>query len=125
MPYSYVFPRSRAIIHHGGVGTTAQALRYGVPALVVPWGFDQYYQGGRVQAIGAGRMIFRTRYTVERAASALDELLTDQRIAAAAANIRDAIAREDGVGALCDALETTLAAAYSERAPAASRPSAG
>ncbi len=108
-PYSYVFPRSRAIIHHGGAGTTAQALRYGVPALVVPWGFDQYYAGRRVQDIGAGRLILRKRFTAEHASRALDELLKGSHIAAKTAAIRDKIAHEDGVATLCDALEDVLA----------------
>ena len=41
-PYSGLFPRCSAIVHQGGVGTTAQAMRSGRPMLVVPFGFDQH-----------------------------------------------------------------------------------
>lgn len=110
VPYSYAFPHCAAVIHHGGIGTTAQCLRYGVPSLVVPWGFDQYYAAGRVARIGAGCAISRTRYTADRAAAAVASLLCDPRYPPTMRAIRDQIAREDGVGSLCAALEEVLAA---------------
>ncbi|MGH9945429.1 MAG: glycosyltransferase, partial [Pyrinomonadaceae bacterium] len=41
-PYGEVMPRCEAIVHQGGIGTTAQALRAGRPTLVVPFAFDQH-----------------------------------------------------------------------------------
>jgi UDP:flavonoid glycosyltransferase YjiC (YdhE family) len=35
-PFAKLFPRAAAIVHHGGVGTTGQAMRSGRPMLVVP-----------------------------------------------------------------------------------------
>jgi UDP:flavonoid glycosyltransferase YjiC (YdhE family) len=107
-PFSRVYPRCAAVIHHGGVGTTAQALRAGVPALVVPWGADQFYDGGRVQRLGAGRWMQRRFYTEERALHALERLLREGRYRARAEAIAGRIAREDGVGVLCDGLEALL-----------------
>ena len=40
-PYSELFPRAAAIIHQGGIGTTAQALKSGRPMIIVPWAHDQ------------------------------------------------------------------------------------
>lgn len=114
-PYSHIFPCCAAVIHHGGIGTAAQCLRYGVPALVVPWGFDQLYTGGRLARMGAGLMLPRRRYTRDHATTALSRLLHDAAFTTAAHAIRDQIAREDGVNALCDAVEGLL------RAPAATR----
>ena len=107
-PYSRIFPRCAAVIHHGGIGTAAQCLRYGVPSLVVPWGVDQFYTGGRLTRLRAGLTLTRRRYTSDRAASALARLLHDPAFRTAVRAIRDQITREDGVEALCDALEIQL-----------------
>ncbi|NJM40910.1 MAG: glycosyltransferase family 1 protein [Anaerolineae bacterium] len=52
--HTALFPRMRAIVHHGGAGTTAQALCAGVPSVVLPAMADQYFWGGRVAALGVG-----------------------------------------------------------------------
>jgi vancomycin aglycone glucosyltransferase len=49
-----LFPRMAAIVHHGGSGTTANALRAGVPQVVVPHIVDQYYWAARVRRLGVG-----------------------------------------------------------------------
>ena len=53
-PHSWLFPRMCAIVHHGGAGTTAEALRAGKPSVIVPFIVDQQFWGKRVEAIGAG-----------------------------------------------------------------------
>jgi rhamnosyltransferase subunit B len=107
-PFSAIYPRCAAIIHHGGIGTTAQGLRAGTPALIVPWGVDQFYAGAQVEAIGAGRWLQRQRYSVERATPLLADLLHQERYRRRAQEIAAQITQEDGVGALCDLLEDTL-----------------
>jgi sterol 3beta-glucosyltransferase len=42
-PYDWLFPRMTIVFHHGGSGTTAHALRSGVPSCVIPFVFDQFY----------------------------------------------------------------------------------
>lgn len=109
-PFSRIYPRCAAVVHHGGIGTTAQGLRAGVPALVVPWGIDQFFNGGRVARIGAGQWITRDRCTPQRVAHALTALLTDARYREQTRAIAAAIAREDGVGGLCDEIEAAAPA---------------
>jgi UDP:flavonoid glycosyltransferase YjiC (YdhE family) len=104
-PFARVYPRCAAIIHHGGIGTTAQGLRAGVPALVMPWGIDQFFNGDRVARIGAGQWISRDRCPPHRIARVLRALLTEDRYWERARMVAAAIAREDGVGALCNAIE--------------------
>jgi rhamnosyltransferase subunit B len=119
-PFSTIYPRCAAVIHHGGIGTTAQGLRAGTPALIVPWGVDQFYAGAQTQAIGAGRWIQRKRYTPERAAPLLDDLLHQERYRMKAREIAGEIAHEDGVSALCDLLEDTLERQTARRLAASS-----
>jgi rhamnosyltransferase subunit B len=53
-PLTELLPRCAAIVHHGGVGTTAAALAAGVPQLLLPNGFDQFDNAARVRRLGAG-----------------------------------------------------------------------
>ncbi len=72
-PYRWLFPQMAAIIHHGGAGTTAEALLAGVPNTVVAFGGDQPYHGRRIQDLGAGPApIKRSQLTGDR----LTELIT-------------------------------------------------
>ena len=52
--HDWLLPRCKAIIHHGGAGTTAAGLHSGIPNIVVSFAADQPFWGARVHAIGAG-----------------------------------------------------------------------
>jgi UDP:flavonoid glycosyltransferase YjiC (YdhE family) len=109
-PFSELFPRAAAIVHQGGVGTTAQALRAGRPMFVVPFAHDQPDNADRVMRIGAARVLPRARYTAARAAAELRALLDEPRYAARAAEVSRQVRAEDGAVAAADALERLLAA---------------
>jgi UDP:flavonoid glycosyltransferase YjiC (YdhE family) len=49
-----LFPHVDLIVHHGGAGTTAAALRSGVPQLIVPHIVDQFFHGRRIAELGVG-----------------------------------------------------------------------
>ncbi len=104
-PFAQVYPRCSAVIHHGGIGTTAQGLRAGVPALVVPWGFDQFFNGAQIERLGTGRWMGRRYYTVERATEAIRSLLGESGYRRRAQAIAAELRREDGLGALCKEVE--------------------
>jgi UDP:flavonoid glycosyltransferase YjiC (YdhE family) len=78
-PHSWLFPRMAAVVHHGGAGTTAEALRTGVPSVIVPFVFDQFFWGARVKALGLGPdPIPQKRLTADRLASAIRVAVTDR-----------------------------------------------
>jgi UDP:flavonoid glycosyltransferase YjiC (YdhE family) len=110
-PFSEIYPRCAAVVHHGGIGTAAQALRAGVPQLIVPWGLDQFWTAEQVQRIGAGRVLPHRRYTAARAATMLRELLQSQDYRQRCAAIALKLGAEDGVGTLCDMIQDTLVTA--------------
>jgi UDP:flavonoid glycosyltransferase YjiC (YdhE family) len=109
-PFSLVYPRCAAVIHHGGSGTLAQSLRAGVPTLVAPWGADQFFHAALLKRAGVSRTLARKSYTAERARAALTTLLHDTGIRRHAQELASAIAQEDGCGQLCDAIEARLLA---------------
>lgn len=97
-PHSWLFPRCRAVIHHGGAGTTAAGLRAGVPSLIIPHAADQPFWGSRIAAIGAGpKPIPVRRLTPESLITALQQAETGT-IRARADEIGRIIRSEDGVG---------------------------
>lgn len=82
--YPGLFSRAAAVVHQGGVGTTAQALRAGVPQVVVPFAHDQFDNAERVRRLGCGRMLGRGRLSARTLAGELRSLLADEGTATAA-----------------------------------------
>ena len=95
--YSGLFARAAAVVHQGGVGTTAQALRAGVPQLVVPFAHDQFDNAERVRRLGCGRILRRARYSENSLTRELDTLLSSAGIAAAANDESRHVRGERGV----------------------------
>ncbi|MDY7013806.1 MAG: glycosyltransferase, partial [Cyanobacteriota bacterium] len=107
-PHSELFPRSAAIVHHGGVGTTGEALLAGRPMLVVPDDFDRPDNAARVVRLGVGRQVRRDRYSAAVLAAELKQVLLDPVYAQQAACISRLLQAEDGVGTAADAIEDLL-----------------
>jgi UDP:flavonoid glycosyltransferase YjiC (YdhE family) len=107
-PHEWLFPRTAAVVHHGGAGTTAAGLRAGVPSILVPFFVDQPFWAERVAALGVGPApIPRARLTAEGLARALERAGAPgvRRRAAAVGSI---IAAEDGVGRAAALVERAL-----------------
>ena len=104
-PLPEVLPRCAAIVHHGGVGTMAQAFAAGAPQLVAPLAFDQADHAVRVAKLGCGAA-FRTGWFDERrAARLLGALLRSERVRARCAEIAAACDGPGALGRLCDEIE--------------------
>jgi len=104
-PYSRVFPRAACVVHQGGVGTTGQVLRAGVPQLVMPYGHDQHDNAARCRRIGVAEIIDRDSYNAKSAAHALLELLSDPSYKTNAETAKRIVNSEVGTRAACDAIE--------------------
>ena len=105
-PFSWLFPRMAAVVHHGGAGTTSEGLRAGVVSVVVPFFGDQPYWGRRVAELEVGPPpVPRRRLTVERLADAIRQALTDEAMRERAADLGARIRAEDGVGSAVAVIE--------------------
>ena len=87
--------RVAAIVHHGGAGTTTQAMRAGVPQVIVAHYFDQPYHAERVTALGIGTAHPPGAVSIESLAGALQSVLAD-RVRARAASMAGTV-RTDGI----------------------------
>jgi rhamnosyltransferase subunit B len=108
LPYSQIFPYACAIVHQGGIGTTAQALRAGVPTLIMPYSHDQPDNAARVERLGTSRTIPRQQYTGSRVAKELQILLENSKYATKAVEIGHILQSENGVKVACDAIDKQL-----------------
>jgi UDP:flavonoid glycosyltransferase YjiC (YdhE family) len=103
-PFSELFSRASAVVHQGGSGTTAAALRAGVPAIFVPFSHDQPDNARRVKKLGCARIIPRHRYRAARVVKELGLLLEDAATREAAKRVAKVLASEDCVAAASERL---------------------
>ena len=120
-PHQLLFPRARAVVHQGGAGTTAQALRAGCPMLVVPHSHDQPDNAFRVTRLGVARTLYPKRYTAARAATELERLLGDPSYAARAREAAVIVVAEGGAEAAADAIASVALPASARSAQIADR----
>lgn len=75
-PHHALFPKVRAVVHHGGAGTTAAGLRAGKASLICPFGFDQPWWGALIARRGLGPApIAQKKLTTARFTAALDDVV--------------------------------------------------
>jgi UDP:flavonoid glycosyltransferase YjiC (YdhE family) len=103
-PHAPLFRRAAATVHHGGIGTLAQALRAGRPTLVVPHAHDQPDNAARASRLGVARVLDARHYIASRVAAHLQALLDDETYARRARDVGAAIAAERGTDAACDVI---------------------
>ncbi|KAF2156997.1 glycosyltransferase family 1 protein [Myriangium duriaei CBS 260.36] len=109
-PHDWLFPKCRAVVHHGGAGTTAIGLKCGKPTVIVPFFGDQPFWGAMVadHKAGADSSIPYKHLTAERLAEAIKQCLTEEA-RDNAQRIADSIAREgDGAENAVQAFERHL-----------------
>lgn len=107
IPYSSIFPKVRAVVHHGGNTTNGLALRAGRPTLVIPLALDQYFYGRMVNRLGAGPapLYIRDRLcTEEEIAQALKDLVSGKYIENAQ-KLSSEILKENGIEEAIGAIE--------------------
>ncbi len=107
-PYSKIFPRASVLIHQGGIGTTAQALRAGKPMLVMPYSHDQPDNARRVRRLGVAEVLGRNQYKAKPASRLIWKLLSDNTYQAQAKIVAAKIVADNGAVAACDALEAMV-----------------
>jgi rhamnosyltransferase subunit B len=107
-PYGELFSRSCAVAHQGGVGTTSQVLRAGVPMLVMPYSHDQPDNAVRCKRLGVGEIISRDNYKAEVVAEKLRKILSDKSYKKNAVEAKRITDAENGTQTACDAVEQIL-----------------
>jgi len=109
VPQDYVFSRAKAIVIHGGAGTTAQALRSGRPIVVSPYLFDQPWWGYHVERLGCGVITDNLLdITTEVLAGAIERVTSDAAMVENAKRAAAGIAKEQGNERIADILMNAM-----------------
>ena len=96
-PHDWLLPQVAAVVHHGGAGTTAAGLRFGLPTLVCPFFGDQFMWGEMVNRAGLGpEPMPHGKLTADKLAAKFRQLC-DAETRARCAQVAAQMAREDGV----------------------------
>jgi rhamnosyltransferase subunit B len=80
LPFSGVLPHAAALVHHGGIGTTAQAIAAGIPQLIRPMAHDQPDTAARVEKLGIGVTLSPNKFNATSLAEKLNELIASQNV---------------------------------------------
>ena len=99
VPHPLVMGRACLIVHHGGMGTATEALRAGVPQIVVPSCNDQFDNAARLERLGVSRTFSRRSFDAGTAAEAIQALCADSMTLQRASAVADIVRREDGAAA--------------------------
>ncbi|MCP5100297.1 MAG: glycosyltransferase family 1 protein [Chloroflexi bacterium] len=108
-PFSWLFPRMKAIVHHGGAGTTADAFRAGKPQIVIPHFSDQPFWGRMTHQLGVGvKPLSNKTVSAESLASAIKQVAHSDGMQQKAAKLGQKIRTEDGVGKAVEIIKRML-----------------
>jgi sterol 3beta-glucosyltransferase len=96
--FEWLFPRMSAVVHHGGCGTNAYALRAGVPSIIIPNNYDNFLWANRVAELGLGLPpIKRNELSAKTLAAAITAVVNDKTMQSKATDIAKKIQAENGV----------------------------
>ncbi|MEF2966131.1 macrolide family glycosyltransferase [Paenibacillus sp. M1] len=87
VPQLAVLQEADLFITHGGMNSVHEALYFDVPLIVVPMAADQPAVAGRIEALGAGRMLDAAALTPELLRACVDEILTSEHYRLGSARI--------------------------------------
>jgi len=86
--------RSRLLVHHGGIGTTSEALRAGIPQVILPDKFDQPDNAMRIAGLGLGGVIMNIEIGNQHWTKLIEKLLSDDRLHDRLNKVANAIAQD-------------------------------
>lgn len=107
-PFTALLPRAAAVVHHGGIGTMAEAFRAGIPQLVVPFAFDQFDNGFRAKRLGVADVLLAKRLSVGRMQKKLPHLLASAEVTQACKALAQKMALKADLPWLMDQVEAAL-----------------
>ncbi len=122
VPFSALLPRAAAVVHHGGIGTTAESFRAGIPQLIVPFAYDQFENGRRAKRMGVADVLLAKRLSSRRMQKQLARLLVAPEVRQACDAVARRMAQKPDPAWLLDRIEAALFHSQPEAGPSPSSP---
>lgn len=105
LPFSEVLPCALALVHHGGIGTTAQAIAAGIPQVIRPMAHDQPDTAARVEKLGIGATLSPGKFNAASLAEKLTPLITSQVVLDRCKSYADKIHPDRSLDETCTIIE--------------------
>jgi UDP:flavonoid glycosyltransferase YjiC (YdhE family) len=105
-PLHSVLPHACAIVHAGGIGTCAEALKAGLPSVVIPYAFDQPDNASRLRRLGVAEILPRNSISARNLAAKLERLLKTPDASSAASRLANMIHPQDALNRALDKMES-------------------
>ena len=107
-PYSALFDAADTIVHHGGVGTTAAAMRAGKPTVIIPFANDEFDNARRARTLGCSVTLHAAKLSASRLERALREASATASLRTASAALGSLLRQERGAATAADRIERML-----------------
>jgi UDP:flavonoid glycosyltransferase YjiC (YdhE family) len=107
-PFSQLLPHCAALVHHGGIGTSAQAMAAGIKQIIMPFAFDQFDNAARIQRLGIARIVDPKRYRAGVVGRLLTEVLADTSMEARCREISRKFVDVDPLLRTCELIESLI-----------------
>jgi UDP:flavonoid glycosyltransferase YjiC (YdhE family) len=108
VPFADLLPRAAALVHHGGIGTMAQAMAAGIPQLIMPMAFDQPDNADRVKRLGVGDWLKPRSFRPRKVAGKLQQLLESPDVKEACRVLAERLRSGDAIELSCDLIEELM-----------------
>jgi rhamnosyltransferase subunit B len=112
VPLNELLPKAAILVHHGGIGTTAEALRAGIPQLIIPLAFDQFDNAACVEMLGAGLSLSCTSLQTNKLVEKLKKLFSSKEINAQCKLITSRFSKGNDIDIFCNAIEELMSNKY-------------
>ena len=103
--FAYALPKALAIIHHGGMGTCAQAIKAGIPQLIRPLKYDQPDNAERIYKLGLGSYVMPEKFKAEQVAPMLGAMLQKAKSSKALRHYSMDVGSSSAIVDACDLIE--------------------
>ncbi|AKJ67572.1 glycosyl transferase [Pandoraea thiooxydans] len=107
-PHDWLFPRTAAVIHHGGSGTSHSAARAGVPSIVTPFAGDQFFWAERLRLAGVAPCAVNGRRPKAAAFARALDFVAQTKVRSRAQALGELMQAENGVAAAVAMLERVV-----------------
>ncbi len=104
-----ILPRSAAVVHAGGIGTCGEALRAGIPSVIIPFSFDQPDNAQRMKRLGVAEILSRRSIKATAIANKLERVLRDPSYTLRARNCANQINDAPTMDLVLDKMESLRA----------------
>ncbi|QEY17124.1 glycosyltransferase [Cellvibrio sp. KY-GH-1] len=106
--FEHALSKALAIVHHGGMGTTAQAIKAGIPQLIRPIKYDQPDNADRIYKLGLGTYVMPEQFKAEVVAPMIGNMLQKAKSSKALRFYAEDVNNSRAIVDACDVIEREL-----------------